>query len=69
MHILAIEMFQISDGLSPVLMNDIFKLRGEQMYNSRKLSQFYRPNVNSVYNGTESAFLGPLLLWDLVPNE
>ena len=38
-------------------------------YNLRKLSQFYRPKVNSSYNGTESvSFLGPIL-WDLVPNE
>ena len=50
-------------------MNDIFKLRDEQTYNLRKLSQFYRPKVNSVYNGTESvSFLGPKI-WDLVPNE
>ena len=35
-------------------MNDIFKRRGEQTYNLRKHSQFYRPKVNSVYNGTES---------------
>ena len=50
-------------------MNDNFKLRGEQTCNLRKLSQFYRPKVNSVYNGTESvSFLGPII-WDLVPNE
>ena len=50
-------------------MNDIFKLRGEQTYNLRKLSQFYRPKVNSVYNGTGSvSFLGPKI-WNLVPNE
>ena len=37
--------------------------------NLRKLSQFYRPKVNSVYSGTESvSFLGPKI-WDLVPNE
>ena len=30
LQILAIEMFKVSNGLSPVLMNDIFKLRGEQ---------------------------------------
>ena len=60
---------QICNGLSPVLMNDIFKLRGEQTYNLRKLSQFYRPKVNSVYNGTGSvSFLGPKI-WNLVPNE
>ena len=50
-------------------MNDIFKLRGEQTCNLRKLSQFYRPKVNSVYNSTESvSFLRPTK-WDLVQNE
>ena len=69
LQILAIEMFKVSNGLSPVLMNDIFKLRGEKTYNLRKLSQFYRPKINSVYNGTESvSFLGPKI-WHLVPNE
>ena len=69
LQILAIEMFKVSNGLSPVLNNDIFKLRGEQTYNLRKLSQFYRPKVNSVYKGTKSVtFLGPKI-WDLVPNE
>ena len=69
LHVLAIEMFKVSNGLSPVLMNDIFKLRQEQTYNLRKLSQFDRPKVNFIYNGTESvSFLGPVI-WDLVPNE
>ena len=69
LQILAIKMLKVSNGLTPVLMNDIFKLRGEQTYNLRKLSQFYRLKVNSVYNGTESvSFLGPII-WDLVPNE
>ena len=69
LQILAIEMFKVSNGLSPVLMNDIFKLRGEQTYNLRKLSRFYRPKVYSVYNGTKNvSFLGTII-WDLVPNE
>ena len=60
LQILAIEMFKVSNGLSPVLTNDIFKLRGEQTYSLRKFSQFYRPKVNSVNNGTKSvSFLGP----------
>ena len=63
LQILAIEMFKVSNGLSPILMGDIFKLRVEQTYNLRKLSQF------SVYNGTKSvSFLG-LIMWDLLPNE
>ena len=69
LQILAIELFKVTNSLSPVLMNDIFKLRGEQIYNLRKLSQFSRPKVNSVYNATESvSFSGPII-WDLVPNE
>ena len=68
-QILAIEMFKISNGLLPVLTNEIFKLRGEQTYNLSILSQFYRPKINSVYNGLESvSFLGPII-WDFVPNE
>ena len=60
LQILAIKMFKVSNGLSPVLTNYVFKLRGEQTYNLRKFSQFYRPKVNSVYNGTKSvSFLGP----------
>ena len=62
-------MFKVSNGLSTVLINNIFKLRGEQTYNLRKLSQFYRPKINSVYSGPESvSFLGPII-WDFVPNE
>ena len=69
LQILAIELFKVTNSLSPVLMNDIFKLRGEQIYNLRKYSQFSRPKVNSVYNATESvSFSGPII-WDLVPNE
>ena len=83
LQILAIEMFKVSNGLSPVLNNDIFKLRGEQIYNLRKLSQFHGEQIynlrkisqfhrlkeNSVYNGIEwVSFLGPII-WHLIPNE
>ena len=40
LQILATEMFKVSNGLSPVLMNDIFKLRAEQTYNFRKFLSF-----------------------------
>ena len=67
-QMVATEMSKVSNGLSPVLMNDIFKIKGEQTYNLRKLSQFYRTKVNFVYNGTQSVpFLRPII-WDFVPN-
>ena len=68
LQMLPTEMSKVSNGLLPVPMNDIFKIRGEQTYNLRKLSQFYRPKVNSVYNGLQSvSFLRPII-WDFVPN-
>ena len=66
---LAIEMFKFYNGLSPPLMNNIFKLREEDPYNLRHVSEFSRPMINSVYHGTESvSFLGPKI-WDILPEK
>ena len=40
---IAIEMFRFYNGLSPPLMNNIFKLRVENPYNLRHVSEFSRP--------------------------
>ena len=50
-------------------MNDIFKLRVEQTYNLRKLSQFYGPKVNSICNNTEIVSVLGRMIWVLVPND
>ena len=51
LQILAIEMLKVSNGLSPVLMNDIFKLRGEQTCNLKKLSHYtMAPKVRHFYD-------------------
>ena len=64
---LAIKMFKFYNGLSPPLMNNIFKLREENPYNLRHVSELSRPMINSVYHGTESiSFLGPKI-WDTLP--
>ena len=66
---LAIEMFKFYNGLSPPLMNNIFKLREENPYNLRHVSEFSRPMINSVYHGTEStSFLEPKI-WDILPEK
>ena len=68
MQRLAIEMFSFYNGLSPPLMNNIFKLKAENSYNLRQVSEFSRPMFKSVYHGTEStSYLGPKL-WD-IPSE
>ena len=57
---IAIEMFRFYNGLSPPLMNNIFKLRAENSYNLRQVSEFSRPMVKSVYKENESiSYLAP----------
>ena len=57
---LAIEMFRFCNGLSTPLINDKFKLRAENPYNLRHVSEFSRSTVKSAYHGTESiSYLEP----------
>ena len=66
---LAIEMFMFYNGLSPPLMNNIFKLRAENPYNLRHVSEFSRPMVKSVYHRTEGiSYLGTKI-WDMLPEK
>ena len=63
---LAIEMFKVANGMSPVIMNKIFQLREEFHYNPRYTSNFVIPPIHSVYHGSESAsYLGPKI-WELI---
>ena len=66
---LAIEMFKFYNGLSPPLMNNIFRLRQENLYNLKHVSEFSRQMINGVYHGTESiSFLGPKIC-DILPEK
>ena len=48
---LAIEMFRFYNGLSKPIINNIFKLKAENSYNLRQVSEFSRPMVKSAYHG------------------
>ena len=66
---LAIEMFRFYNGLSPPLMSNMFKLKAENSYNLRQVSEFSRSMVKSGYHGTDSiSYLGPKL-WDILPEK
>ena len=66
---LAIEMIRFYNGLSPPLMNNICKLRAENPYSLRQVSEFSRPMVKRVYHGTESiSYLGPKI-WNILPEK
>ena len=64
---LATEMYKVTNGLSPVMMNEVFQIREESRYNLRYTSQFTIPPIHSVYNGRESvSYMGPKI-WELIP--
>ena len=64
---LAIEMYKVTNGLSPEIMNEIFQITEESRFNLSYTSQFTIPAIHSVYNGRESvSFMGPKI-WKLTP--
>ena len=66
---LAIEMYKVANGMSPEIINDIFKLRENTHYNLRHSSQFLVDPVHSVFNVSESAScLGPKI-WNKYPSK
>ena len=54
-------MYKDVNGMSPEIMNGVFKQRSNSHYNPRHTSQFYvNPIHHSVYNGIKSAsYMGP----------
>ena len=65
-HILEIRMYKIANGMSPDIMNDIYKLGEDTHYNLRHTSQFLVDPIHSVFNGSESAsYLGPNI-WEQI---
>ena len=68
-HTLAIEMYKVANGMSPDIMNDIFKLRENTHYNLRHASQFFVDPIHSVFHGSESASYLGSKIWEQMPFE
>ena len=54
MQFLVTEMDKLAKGISPTIMQEIFRFRNSSRYNLRSQNTFEIPFRNSVYNGTES---------------
>ena len=53
-------MFQVSRGLSPEIINEIYQFIESITHELRQRSQFHIPSLHSVFSGIESLkFLGP----------
>ena len=68
-HTLAIEMYKVVNGMSPEIMNNIFKLRENTHYNLRHTSQFLVDPILSMFNGSESASNLRPKIWEQIPSE
>ena len=65
---MGIKMFRVSRNISLAIMNEIFKQKDNSRYNLRQISEFSRPLVKSVYDGSEIVLsLGPKI-WDMLPD-
>ena len=68
LQVLVTEIFKVKMGVSPVIMNEIFKIRNCN-YKTRNFSAFQSECVKRVHYGTETvSFLGPKL-WSILPQE
>ena len=66
---LAVEIFKVSRGLSPEIVNELFQFREQIPYELRQRSYFQIPWLLSVFSGTESLrFIGQNI-WALMSNE
>ena len=62
-------MYRVFNGMSPEIMNDVFKQRSNSHHNPRHTSQIFVNPIHTVYNGTDSAsYLGPKI-WKEIPSE
>ena len=54
------EMYKLAKGISPTIIQEIFRFRSNSRYNLRNQNTFEISFRNRVYNGTESiSYLGP----------
>ena len=65
---LAVELFKVFKGLSPVIFAEAFHVRQQSQYNMRKHSYFAVPCVKTVNHGLESLPYIGSKLWYSIPS-
>ena len=66
---LAIEIYKVTNGICPEIMNDIFMLRENTHYNLKGTSQFLADPIDSVFNGSELASYLGARIWEEIPTD
>ena len=65
---LAVELFKVFKGLSPVIFAEAFPVRQQSQYNMRNYSYFAMPRAKTVNHGLESLSYIGSKLWDSIPS-
>ena len=65
---LAVELFKVFKGLSPVIFAEAFLVRQQSQYNMRNYSYFAMSRAETVNHGLESLSYIGLKLWDSIPS-
>ena len=65
---LAVELFKVLKGLSPVIFAEAFSVRQQSQYNMRNYSYFAMPRAKTVNHGLESLSYIGSKLWDSIPS-
>ena len=66
---LAIEAYEVKNGVSPVIMNDVFQFGENSAYERRSGNHLQRTNIQTVHFGSESIKTLGAKIWDLIPAE
>ena len=69
MQYLAIEVYKVKNGLSTVIMNDVFQFGRHSAYELRSRNYLQRTNIQTVQFGSESIKTLGAKIWDLIPAE
>ena len=64
---LAIEVFKVKTGISPIIVKEILNFSGNNNYNLRSGTHVSRPIVHTTHFGTESITNLGAKIWELVP--
>ena len=64
---LAIEICKVKMGISPKIMNEIFRFSKNFVYSLRSGIQLEKPGINTVHFGSESTVYLEAKIWELIP--
>ena len=67
-NFLLVELFKFTNGFSPPIMNEVFKLR-QISYNLRNIREFHTESKKTIKYGTDSIVYKGAQIWEKLPRE